>query len=179
MAAYFQQFPKILYDLKGDDNFKLVPDIFRRIKVRSKMKDNLSMLDKFDVDSGDSPESVAYKVYGNTDYFWVICLLNNIVNRYYDWPLDEYSFQKFLSEKYTNPDAVHHYEKPQSSGETESQGPGDYSHMIEVNSTTIGAQAVSNAEYERRIQDEKRQIQVLQPQYLSAFVSEFRKLIRK
>tara|TARA_B100001113_G_scaffold30355_2_gene21819 strand:+ start:843 stop:1382 length:540 start_codon:yes stop_codon:yes gene_type:complete len=179
MSAYFQQFPKMLYDLKGNDNFKLVPDIFRRIKVRSKMKDNLSMLDKFDIDSGDSPESVAYKVYGNTDYFWVICLLNNIVNRFYDWPLDEYSFQKYISEKYTNPDAIHHYEKPQSSGETESQGPGDYSHMIEVNSTVVGAQAVSNAEYERRIQDEKRQIQILQPQYLSAFVSEFRKLIRK
>ncbi len=177
--AYFQQFPKIMYDIKGDGNLKLVPDIFRRIKVKSKIKDNLSLLDKFDVESGDTPESIAYKVYGDAEYFWVICLMNNIVNRYYDWPLDEYSFQKFLSEKYTNPDAVHHYEKPQSSGETESQAPGDYSHMVEVNSNTVGAQAVSNAEYERRIQDEKRQIQVLQPQYLSAFVSEFRKLIRK
>ena len=165
--------------MKGDGNLKLVPDIFRRIKVKSKIKDNLSLLDKFDVESGDTPESIAYKVYGDAEYFWVICLMNNIVNRYYDWPLDEYSFQKFLSEKYTNPDAVHHYEKPQSSGETESQAPGDYSHMVEVNSNTVGAQAVSNAEYERRIQDEKRQIQVLQPQYLSAFVSEFRKLIRK
>ena len=177
--AYFQQFPKMMYDMKGDGNLKLVPDIFRRIKVKSKIKDNLSLLDKFDVESGDTPESIAYKVYGDAEYFWVICLMNNIVNRYYDWPLDEYSFQKFLSEKYTNPDAVHHYEKPQSSGETESQAPGDYSHMVEVNSNTVGAQAVSNAEYERRIQDEKRQIQVLQPQYLSAFVSEFRKLIRK
>tara|TARA_B100000214_G_scaffold232894_1_gene170014 strand:- start:844 stop:1380 length:537 start_codon:yes stop_codon:yes gene_type:complete len=177
--AYFQQFPKIMYDIKGDGNLKLVPDIFRRIKVKSKIKDNLSLLDKFDVESGDTPESIAYKVYGDAEYFWVICLMNNIVNRYYDWPLDEYSFQKFLSEKYTNPDAVHHYEKPQSSGETESQAPGDYSHMVEVNSNAVGAQAVSNAEYERRIQDEKRQIQVLQPQYLSAFVSEFRKLIRK
>jgi hypothetical protein len=177
--AYFQQFPKMMYDMKGDGNLKLVPDIFRRIKVKSKIKDNLSLLDKFDVESGDTPESIAYKVYGDAEYFWVICLMNNIVNRYYDWPLDEYSFQKFLSEKYTNPDAVHHYEKPQSSGETESQAPGDYSHMVEVNSNAVGAQAVSNAEYERRIQDEKRQIQVLQPQYLSAFVSEFRKLIRK
>ena len=177
--AYFQQFPKIMYDIKGDGNLKLVPDIFRRIKVKSKIKDNLSLLDKFDVESGDTPESIAYKVYGDAEYFWVICLMNNIVNRYYDWPLDEYSFQKFLSEKYTNPDAIHHYEKPQSSGETESQAPGDYSHMVEVNSNAVGAQAVSNAEYERRIQDEKRQIQVLQPQYLSAFVSEFRKLIRK
>ena len=177
--AYFQQFPKILYDLKGDGNSKLVPDIFRRIKVRSKINNNLTMLDKYDVQSGDTPESVAYKVYGNTEYFWVVCLVNNIVNRFYDWPLTEVEFQNYLNEKYTNPDAIHHYEKAQSSGETKGQGPGDYSHMIEVNINTVGAQSVSNAEYERRLQDEKRQIQILSPSYLSAFITEFRKLIRK
>ena len=177
--SYFQQFPKILYDLKGDGNSKLVPDIFRRIKVRSKIKDNLALLDKYDVESGDTPESVAYKVYGNTEYFWVVCIVNNIVNRFYDWPLTEVEFQNYLNEKYTNPDAIHHYEKTQSSGEQTSQGPGDYSHMIEVNSNAVGAQSVSNAEYERRLQDEKRQIQILSPSYLSAFITEFRKLIRK
>ena len=51
--------------------------------------------------------------------------------------------------------------------------------MIEVNINTVGAQSVSNAEYERRLQDEKRQIQILSPSYLSAFITEFRKLIRK
>ena len=177
---YFREFPTVEYNISGKNgNTKTVTDIWRMVKARSKIANNITLFDNFDVPEGDSPETVAYKVYGSTDYFWVVCLMNNIVNRYYDWPLDEYSFQKFLSEKYTNPDAVHHYEKPQSSGETESQAPGDYSHMVEVNSNAVGAQAVSNAEYERRIQDEKRQIQVLQPQYLSAFVSEFRKLIRK
>ena len=177
--SYFQQFPKILYDMKGDGTKKLVPDIFRRIKARDKIKNNLTLLDKYDVESGDTPESVAYKVYGNTEYFWVVCMVNNIVNRFYDWPLTEVEFQNYLNEKYTNPDAIHHYEKTQSSGEQTSQGPGDYSHMIEVNSNAVGAQSVSNAEYERRLQDEKRQIQILTPSYLSAFISEFRKLIRK
>jgi len=177
--SYFQQFPKILYDMKGDGTKKLVPDIFRRIKARDKIKNNLTLLDKYDVESGDTPESVAYKVYGNTEYFWVVCIVNNIVNRFYDWPLTEVEFQNYLNEKYTNPDAIHHYEKTQSSGEQTSQGPGDYSHMIEVNSNAVGAQSVSNAEYERRLQDEKRQIQILSPSYLSAFISEFRKLIRR
>ena len=80
--SYFQQFPKILYDMKGDGTKKLVPDIFRRIKARDKIKNNLTLLDKYDVESGDTPESVAYKVYGNTEYFWVVCMVNNIVNRF-------------------------------------------------------------------------------------------------
>ena len=175
--AYFQQFPKIMYDIKGDGNLKLVPDIFRRIKVKSKIKDNLSLLDKFDVESGDTPESIAYKVYGDAEYFWVICLMNNIVNRYYDWPLDEYSFQRYMSDKYSNPDAIHHYEVTQSSGKQKGEGPSDYSHKIEVNSDYPGAESVSNIQYERRLQDDKRQIRLLQPNYLNNFIDEFRRLI--
>ena len=85
---YFSQFPKTTYDMRGDGNKKTITDIWRRVKVRSKIVNNLALLDKYDVQEGESPETVAYKAYGTTDYFWVICLVNDIVNRYYDWPLD-------------------------------------------------------------------------------------------
>ena len=85
MSKYFDAFPRMNYNLSGvGDNTKLVTDIFRRVKVRSKIKDNVSMLDRYDVHEGERPEDVAYKAYGSTDYFWVVTLLNNIVNRYYD-----------------------------------------------------------------------------------------------
>ena len=86
MAKYFQQFPKLEYDINGDGNVKLATDIFRRIKVRSKVKDNLALLDKYDVETGEKPEDVAFKVYGSTDYWYVVCLMNNVVNRNHDWP---------------------------------------------------------------------------------------------
>ena len=174
---YFSKFPKLLYDIKNDGNYKLVPDIFRRIKVRSKIKDNISLLDKYDVGEGESPETVAFKVYGDTDYFWVVCLMNNIVNRFYDWPLDEYVFQQYVKDKYDNSAAVHHYEITQPSGKQTGDGPSDYSHKIEVNSDTVGAESVSNIQYERRLQDKKRQIKLLQPNYLNNFIDEFRRLI--
>ena len=63
----------------------------------------MALYDSFDVPEGDSPETVAYKVYGSTEYFWIVCLLNNVVNRFYDWPLDEYNFQQFVKDKYDNP----------------------------------------------------------------------------
>jgi hypothetical protein len=174
---YFSKFPKLLYDIKNDGNYKLVPDIFRRIKVRSKIKDNISLYDKYDVAEGETPETVAFKVYGDTNYFWVVCLMNNIVNRYYDWPLDEYVFQEYVKDKYTQPDAVHHYEITQSSGRQTGDGPADYSHKVECNETDAGAEAVTNIQYERRIQDKKRQIHVLAPTYLSVFEDEFNNLV--
>ena len=180
MTKYFKQFPLIDYNLSGvNGNTQEVTDIFRRVKVRNKIADNVVLFDKFDVHEGEKPEDVAYKAYGDADYFWVICLVNNVVNRYYDWPLDEYNFQQFVADKYANPDAIHHYEVTQPSGKQEGDGPADYSHKLEVNSDYPGAQSVSNIEYERREQDKKRQIKILLPQYLKVFEDEFVRLVRK
>ena len=140
---YFNEFPVIDYNLSGQNgNTKKVTDIFRRVKVRSKIAKNVALFDKIDIQEGDNPEDIAYKAYGDADYFWVVCLMNNIVYRYYDWPLDEYNFQQFVADKYTNPDGIHHYEITQSSGSQTGDGPDDYSHKLEVNSDTAGAQSV-------------------------------------
>jgi len=176
---FFSRFPKIAYDISGDNNYKLVTDILRRVKIKSAIRDNTTLFDKYDIQNGESPETVAYKIYGDAKYHWVILLLNDVTNRYYDWPLDNYAFEEYVKNKYTNPGAVHHYEKTQSSGRTTSNGPEDYSHKIEVNSDAVGAQAVSNYEYERRLQDQKRQIKLLDPAYLPSFEQEFNKLVRK
>ena len=180
MGSFFSQFPKINYNLSGvNGNTNIVTDIFRRVKIRSKIADNVTLLDKYDVSEGEKPEDVAYKIYGDADYFWVITLVNNIVNRYYDWPLDTFSFQQYIKDKYSNPDGIHNYEATQSSGPQTGDGPADYSHKLEVNSDYPGAQSVSNREYENRLQDEKRQIRILSPQYLGAFEDEFIKLIQR
>jgi|TARA_B110000967_G_scaffold189765_1_gene213803 hypothetical protein len=178
--AFFAYLPKIEYDILGDNVKKLVPDIFRRIKIRNKIKDNFMLFDRYDVDSGDKPEDVAFKVYGSADLHWVVLLTNNIINPYYEWPLGDYAFQQFVYDKYSNPEQIHHYEVTQSSGTQKPEGPGDYwSNKIEVNSDYVGAEAVSNIEYERRLQDDKRQIKVLSPEYLQMFLNEYKKLIRR
>ena len=180
MAKFFPQFPKIQYNLTGaKGQTTTVTDIFRRVKIRSKIADNVSLLDRYDVHDGEKPEDVAYKIYGDSDYFWVVTLVNNIVNRYYDWPLPEFVFQQFLKDKYSNPDGIHHYEVVQSSGKQTGDGPSDLSHIIEVNSDHPGAQSVSNRQFEERLQDKKRQINILLPKYLATFEQEFRRLIRR
>ena len=176
---YFSQFPKIRYDIKGNEDFRVVPNIFRRIKIRDKLKNNLALLDQYDVEPGETPETVAFKIYGSTDYFWVVCLINNVIDRNYDWPMSYNAFEMMVNDKYTNPAGIHHYEKLQSSGHTTPEGPGDFDHYIEVNADDVDGQSVSNYDYEQRLEDNKRQIKILNPQYLPAFIEEFRKLVRK
>ena len=174
---YFAKFPKIMYDILGDGNTTVVTDLLRRVKIKSSIKDSLTMFDTYSVEGGESPETIAYKLYGDSKYHYVILLLNNITDRYYGWPLGDSEFETYVTNKYAEPGAIHHYEVTQSSGRTTSNGPDDYSHRIEVNSDASGAQSVSNYEYERRIQDQLRQIKLLNPDYLPAFEKEFNKLI--
>ena len=43
--------------------------------------------------------------------------MNDVVNRFFDWALDEFSFQKFVEDKYTNHER-YHYEITQSGEQT-------------------------------------------------------------
>ena len=173
---YFETFPKLYYDIKGDGNLKLITDILRRFKVRNRIQEDAVMFDKYEVTDGEKPEDVSMKFYGTPYHHWVILSMNNIKDRFYDWPLSQIDFQTYLENKYTNPEAVHHYEITQSSGKTEKL---DYSHLVEVNSDASGASAVSNREYEQRLQDNKRLIKILRPEYLSEFVEEFKRIIQR
>tara|TARA_R110002167_G_scaffold112470_1_gene284884 strand:+ start:156 stop:653 length:498 start_codon:yes stop_codon:yes gene_type:complete len=164
--------------MKNNGNFKLLPDILRRVKQRSAIKSGQFIFDTYDVRNGERPEDIAYKWFGDAELHWVILMTNNVTDRYYDWPMSDAQFEVYLDDKYTNPDAVHHYEITKDSGDTTSQGPNDYSHKVEVNSDTDNAVSISNRQYEEREQDKKRAIRLLNQKFLPDFIAEFDKLIR-
>ena len=167
------------YDIKGDKARKLLPDILRRVKLRALVKSGGMLFDKYDVKEGEKPEDIAFKWFGDAELHWVILMTNNVTDRYYEWPMNQVQFAEYLTDKYGagNEDAVHHYEVTKDSGRTTSKGPSDYSYLVEVNSDADGASSVSNREYEERIQDSKRQIQLLNKSFLGDFIAEFDRLI--
>ncbi len=84
--SYFMQFPLMAYDLKGDKSYKMLPDILRRVKLRANIKSGLFEFDNYDVQEGETPETIAYKWFGDTEFHWVILMTNNITDRYYQKP---------------------------------------------------------------------------------------------
>ena len=171
---YFSQFPTIPYDSKGTGEFKDVKNILRRVGIRAKVKTNTMLYDTYDVKNGETPESIAFKLYDDAELHWVVMLVNNITDRFHDWPLSEAQFLNFVNEKYSNPDAIHHYEIEQESGDT----------SIKINIGTSNADyptatAITNYEYEQEEQDNKRKIRLLDPLYIEAFVEEFKSLMNE
>ena len=168
---YFNAFPIIPYDSIGDYNFKDVTNLLRRVKLRAKIKANTMLFDTYDVKDGETPEMIAFKLYGDVSFHWVVLLFNQIINTYYDWPLSVHNFQRFVTNKYADPNGIHHYQISQSSG-------GDWV-KIKVESDVAGAVAVTNIEYEATLQDKKRQIRILQPKFLGQFKAEFSDLLEE
>ena len=175
--SYFNRFPLMAYDVKGNNKYKLLPNILKRVKLRSGLRSGAFLFDKYDVKDGERPEDVAYKYFGDAQLHWVILMTNNITDRFYQWPLSQPQFQEHIIDKYGagNEDAVHHYEKPQDSGPTSSR---DFSHMVECNEDDVNPSIITNRDYEYRLQDEYRQIRLLDPQFIGTFVEEFENLIK-
>ena len=174
MAYYFSYFPQILYDAVGKGDYKVVTNLLNRVVMKKGLKEIAAVFDTIDVQGEMTPEALAEEYYGNQNYYWIILLFNNIKDRFYDWPLPRVDFEKFVNDKYTNPGAAHHYEIPQTSGRTTTF---DDSHMVQVNSTASGATAVTNYEYEERLQQAKGRIRLLKPEYIELVVEEFTTLM--
>ena len=169
---YFTSFPKIPYDSVGNGEYKFVTNLLKRVALRSKVRTNTLLFDTYDVRNGETPESIAHKLYGNAEYHWIIMLLNDITDRYHDWPMTEAQFLQFIKDKYSNVDGTHHYEIPQTSGDT--------SIKIDIgtdNTNYPSATLITNYEYEQEQQDAKRKIRLLDPSYIGDFVEEFKSLM--
>ena len=170
---YFAKFPVIPYDSVGNGNYKYVTNLLRRVGLRTKVKSNVLLFDTYDIRSGQTPEEIADKLYDDPQLHWVILMVNDITDRYHQWPLNENQFLAHINDKYSNVDAVHHYEISQTSGDT--------TIKIDIgtdNSDHSGATAITNYEYEVTQQDEMRKIRLLDPAYIEQFVNEYKRLIK-
>ena len=115
---------------------------------------------------------IADKLYGNPEFHWVVLMMNDVVDRYHQWPMSRRQFLAHHNDKYTNVDGVHHYEISQSSGDTN----------IKINIGTSNtdhptATAITNREYEQERQDSLRKIRLLDPDFIDDFVTEFEILL--
>ena len=173
---YFDRFPKGQYIIPGTKNYKLVSDLFRRVKIKDKILDEASLYSEYFVSNGERPEDIAQKHFGSPLLHWVILISNGVTDAYYQWPLTLQGFEDYVKDKYDNPDATHHFEKVQSSG---AQTSIDNSHLIECNSTDVGAQSVSNREFEQREQDKISRIKLLNPSFIPVLIEEFERLMNE
>jgi hypothetical protein len=102
MAEYFRYYPRTIYaqDIE-QDSIDVVTNLVTRFSFEKKFKENTSVFQKYDIRDGDTPESIAYKLYGSAEKHWIVLAMNDIIDPQYDWPLDQITLGNFVDSKYT------------------------------------------------------------------------------
>lgn len=91
---YFENFPSIKYGNTA------VTNISARIKFLETAKKQNVLFYPYTIKDGERAENLAFDYYDSTDFVWLIYLINDIVDPYYDWPLSSKNLDKFIAQKY-------------------------------------------------------------------------------
>lgn len=98
---YFDSIPNFLYpDFKVAGKYKLSKNIFRRVRARDSFNAIYTSSTPYTIQNGDTPDSIAYKEYGDSEWFWTILILNNITDVHEMWPLAADELDKYVQKKY-------------------------------------------------------------------------------
>ena len=187
MASYFRQVPEFEYvnrssDGKNIGDFTVVKNLFKRVKIRQDILENLAYFTKYQIQGDDRPDNVAFKVYGDETFDWLVLLSNNIMNVQSEWTLTQSAFNDFLVKKYGSIEIsnnIHHYETRELKNDTGEivvpkglivpknfkieyydKKRGEYiSRVNEID-------AISNYTYEVRKEEEKRNIYLIKQEYV-------------
>jgi hypothetical protein len=188
MSNYFRRVPDFDYVNRNKDSqrisdYQTVKNLFKRGKLREDIFENLQFFEKYKIIGDERPDNVALKVYGDVNLDWVVLLSNNILNIQTEWPLTQDSFENYLLEKYgsfQNINATKHYETVEvknSNGITiipeglivdSNFSTSYFDSRLERKVTASNiTREVTNYQYEQKIEDDKRNIFILKPQYLT------------
>lgn len=172
---YFRNFPIVKYNLDGID--KDVLDFIHRWAFRKSVKNNIAAWSKWVIRDQDTMFSIAKTLYGSEYYFWVVLMLNDMIDPFFDWPLSDVDLAKFIQSKYGagNELAIHHYEADEDEN-LYSLEPGtivsaDYEHHI-PSGTTRNIKVITNYDYEAKLNEAKRSIKLLKPEFLQQVKAE-------
>jgi len=97
---YFQKFPSVFYDIEDTDTFRIAKDILKRFTFTDNIKSNAAIYQTYTIREGDLPETLAFRLYGSAEYHWIILLMNDILDPYFEWPLNHNKFVSYLGKKY-------------------------------------------------------------------------------
>ena len=155
----------------------------------------MTFFTKYQIITDERPDNVAFKVYGDSNLDWMVLLANNIINVQQEWPLEHTSYYNYLINKYGSDAAlqnVHHYETREIKN---SVGKVIIPEGLEVASdfsitffdTGLGVQQtvsteivteITNEVYENRINDDKRNINIIKPRFVGLIIEEIEKVMK-
>lgn len=198
-------YPSNLVDKESSQQYIAVKNLFRRVKLSGEADGIASLFTKYTILEGQRPDTIAKAFYKNETYDWVVVLTSGITNIKDQWPLSNYDLNRYVENKYglTEMNNIHHYETLEVIDSKNrlilSEGMKvDQSFKIpapldtNITYTIVGAyestkhtgsgdlnpvKGISNYEYETKLNESKRKINLLKPKYLMRYIDEMKQIM--
>ena len=198
MSNYFNKLPDFEYVSRlpnakiGD--YITVKNLFKRVFLREDIYQNLTFFTKYPIVGDARPDNVAAQVYEDSTLDWLILISNNIIDITSEWPLPQEDFNRYLLDKYDDDynkiyNGVHHYETVEVKDSNDIVIVPEGLEVSEDFSTTyydffIGGlttannitRPITNYDYEENLENKKREIFILKPEYISVVLDDIEDL---
>tara|TARA_Y100000401_G_scaffold67304_1_gene53863 strand:- start:5938 stop:6588 length:651 start_codon:yes stop_codon:yes gene_type:complete len=193
MSNYFSKLPNFEYvsrlpDAKISD-YIAVKNLFKRGAIPEDILDTVALFTKYQIRGDDRPDNVAFFEYGDEDLDWIVLACNNIINIQSEWPMTQEVFNDYLLNKYgsyENMYEIHHYETIELrtfdgllilEGGLIVDEDFTFTHSYGDVQTHSPVTTVTNYEYEEMLEDKKRSIFLLKPEYVAIVKDDFESIM--
>lgn len=98
--SYFNYFPNTLYRVNSASDVA-VKNILLRAKIKDILVESESAFLDYRIRDGETPESLANRIYDRPDYHWIILMFNEIHDVYNQWPMSNNELENMMAKEYT------------------------------------------------------------------------------
>ena len=190
--GYFKELPNLLYssflpERTSSLDYVEVKNIFRRVKVRDDLYGNFVVFQKYEIPEGARPDTDAEDVFGSPRLDWVVLTVAGITNVRNEWPLSNRDLYNYAHDKYGDSlDSTRFFETKEVKDSIGRlilpKGKVVDSDFTIPNPTNPSATlnpvvGISNFVYETRLNEEKRNINILRIEYLNEFINDMKSIM--
>lgn len=181
------RYPSFLPEKISSLDYIEVKNIFRRVKIRDDLQVNFTVFDKYQIPMNARPDTVAESLYGSANFDWVVLTVAGIINVRNQWPLNNRNLYNFSLNKYGESLNSNRFFETTEVKDTSGRLILPKGKVVDQNFTipkpgtpnaTINpVVGITNYEYETRLNEEKRNINILREEFLQEFINDMRQIM--
>ena len=190
--SYFREIPNLRYpsflkEKTSSFDYVEVKNLFRRTKLRDDLQNNFTVFEKYEISEGMRPDNVAQALYGSDQFDWVVLIVAGITNVRNEWPLNNRDLHNYCFNKYGDSlNSTRFFETTEVKDSNDRlilpKGKVVDSNFTipkpgAPNATINPVVGINNYEYETRLNDEKRNINVLREENITEFLDDMREIM--
>ena len=159
---FFRYFPTTI-DISGH----VLVNLSKKILLGKNLSGESTIYYGYRLSDGERLDTLAKKLYDSEEYQWIIMLVNNMMDPRQELPMSHQEFNEFLKQKYgsveTAMSTTHHLEDEYGEWVNE-----DYPYYKNV---------ITMYDYEDKINESKRNIKLVRPEYIGIFTEELKRVM--